>query len=438
MRTTPHHVVIVGGGFGGLYAALALAGLPVRVTLIDRRNFHLFQPLLYQVATGGLSPGDIAAPLRSIVRRHKNVEVLLAECTGFDMGGRQVLVGEGAIAFDSLVLAAGAVNHYFGNDHWAETAPGLKSVEDATRMRSHILEAFEHAEREPDAALRRAWLRFVVVGGGPTGVELAGALGEIARDTLKDDFRRIRPEESEILLVEGGSRLLQTFPERLSVSAERQLIKLGVRTLTGVRVTAMDASGVTLHTARGEQRIEAHTVLWAAGVRSSPLGRQLAEAVGIAADRSGRIAINPDLSVPGHPHVYVLGDLAHLAQNGQPLPGLAAVAMQQGHHLGKVMAARLANRPAPAFHYHDKGTLATIGRQSAVALFGKLQLTGFVAWLAWLFIHLMLLVGFRNRVLVVTQWAFQYFTFGRGARLITGRAAASCPHAADGGPPHIT
>lgn len=422
MANELYHVVIVGGGFGGLYAALSLGKKPVKVTLIDRRNFHLFQPLLYQVATGGLSPGDITAPLRSVLRKHKNIEVLLAECTDIDTVGRKVKLRDGEVSFDSLVLAVGAENFYFRNPEWADIAPGLKSVEDATEMRARILGAFEMAERELDQAKRRAWLRFVVVGGGPTGVELAGTLGEISRDTLKDDFRRIRPEESEILLVEGEDRILKTFPQDLSDSAERQLIKLGVRTLAGVRVTALDANGVTIRGGRGEERIDTHTVLWAAGVRPSPLGKQLAEALGAATDRGGRVMINPDLSVPGHPNIYVLGDLAHLEQNGQPLPGLAAVAMQQGYHIGKVIEARLANRPAPAFHYADKGTLATIGRQSAVAMFGKVKLTGLMAWLAWLFIHLMLLVGFRNRVVVATQWAFQYFTFGRGARLITKSA----------------
>lgn len=417
----PHRVVIVGGGFGGMYAALALRKLPVRVTLIDKRNFHLFQPLLYQVATGGLSPGDITAPLRSVLRKQKNTQVLMAECTGFDVAGRRVLLGEEAVGYDSLVVATGAENFYFGNDGWAEVAPGLKTIEDATAMRARILGAFERAEREPDAEKRRAWLRFVVVGGGPTGVELAGTLGEIARDTLKDDFRRIKPEESEILLIEGGDRVLPQFVPELSAKAERELIGLGVRTRTGVRVTAIDEAGVRLRGPRGEERIETFTVLWAAGVRPSGLGRQLAEGLGAELDRGGRVLIEKDLSVAGHPSVYVLGDLAHLEQDGALLPGLAAVAMQQGQHLGRVIARRLENRPAPAFRYVDKGTLATIGRHAAVAQFGRVKLTGWIAWLSWLFIHLLLLVGFRNRVVVATQWAFQYFTFNRGARLITRR-----------------
>jgi NADH dehydrogenase len=419
-----HRVVIVGGGFGGLYSALALGRQPVQVTLIDRRNFHLFQPLLYQVATGGLSPGDITAPLRSVLRKQKNTAVLMAECTGFDVPGRRVLLGDEAIAYDSLIVAAGAENHYFGNDGWSAAAPGLKTIEDATEMRARILSAFEQAEREADAVKRRAWLRFVVVGAGPTGVELAGTLGEIARDTLKDDFRRIRPEESEILLIEGGDRALPQFVEELSAKAERELIGLGVRTRTKVRVTAIDATGVTLNGPRGEERIESFTVLWAAGVRPSGLGRQLAQALGAETDRAGRVVIGQDLSVPSHPNIYVLGDLAHQEQDGAVLPGLAAVAMQQGQHVGKVIAARLANRPAPAFRYVDKGTLATIGRHAAVAQFGRVKLTGSIAWLAWLFIHLLLLVGFRNRVLVATQWAFQYFTFNRGARLITRKGTA--------------
>lgn len=414
-----HRVVIVGGGFGGMYAALALRKLPVQVTLIDRRNFHLFQPLLYQVATGGLSPGDITAPLRSVLRKQKNTQVLMAECTGFDVAGRRVLLGDEAMGYDSLVVATGAENFYFGNDGWAEVAPGLKTIEDATAMRARILNAFERAEREADAEKRRAWLRFVVVGGGPTGVELAGTLGEIARDTLKDDFRRIKPEESEILLIEGGDRVLPQFVPELSAKAERELIGLGVRTRTGVRVTTIDEAGVMLRGPRGEERIESFTVLWAAGVRPSGLGRRLAEALGAETDRAGRVVIGKDLSVPNHPNVYVLGDLAHLEQDGALLPGLAAVAMQQGQHMGSVIKSRLENRPAPPFRYVDKGTLATIGRHAAVAQFGSVKLSGWIAWLAWLFIHLLLLVGFRNRVLVATQWAFQYFTFNRGARLIT-------------------
>jgi len=408
------HVVIIGGGFGGLNAAKTLGNLPVDVTLIDKRNFHLFQPLLYQVATGGLSAGDVAAPLRSVLSRKKNVTVLLEEVTAIDPAARIVHLIHSELPYDILILATGAENHYFGNDQWAEFAPALKTIEDAIEIRRRILLAFENAEREPDPALRRQWLRFVIVGAGPTGVELSGAIGEIARDTLRGDFRRIHPEEAEILLLDGGTRVLPAMNPDLSVKAERSLIGLGVRTRTSVQVTAIDAEGVTIRTAEGSERILCRTVLWAAGVRASSLGRQVGEV-----DSSGRVKVLPDLTVPNHPEIFVIGDAALCVQNGERLPGTCPVAMQQGWYIGKVIAARLQGQPAPTFHYTDKGTMATIGRKAAVVDLGFVRFGGTLAWLAWLFLHLLYLVTFRSRVLVALQWAFQYITFNRGARLIT-------------------
>jgi NADH dehydrogenase len=413
-----HHVVILGGGFGGLAAARALAKAEVRVTLVDRSNHHIFQPLLYQVATGGLSPADISFPIRSAVRKQKNVQVLMGDVTAVDVAARQVEFEGRRIDYDTLIAATGARNNYFGSDGWAEFAPGLKTVEDATAMRGKILYAFEAAELETDAAKRTAWLTFLVVGGGPTGVELAGALGEIANDTLRDDFRSIRPEEARILLLDGSPRILPSYPEELSVKAERALIALGVRTRTGIRVSSIDEGGITA----GAERIEARTVLWAAGVRASELGGQIAAQAGLTTDRGGRIPVQGDCSLAGHPEIFVIGDLAHFEAAGNPLPGIAPVAMQQGRYVAAAIRARLAGgRPVKPFVYWDRGNLATIGRASAVGYFGKLKLSGRIAWIIWLFVHLMYLVGFRNRLIVLLQWAYQYFTFNRGARLITGR-----------------
>lgn len=412
-------IVIIGGGFGGLYTAQALRkARGVDVTLIDRRNFHLFQPLLYQVATGSLSPGEIAAPLRAVLQRQKNARVLLAEATAVNAQDRTVELDGGAsrIPYDVLIVSTGARNFYFGNDAWSAVAPGLKSVEDATRMRHKILRAFEAAERETDAAKRRAWLTFVIVGAGPTGVELSGAIAEIANDTLRRDFRVIHPEESRILLLDGGSRILAAFPPELSTKAEQSLLRMGVRSRCGVRVTAVDAEGVTL--ASGE-RIESRTVLWAAGVAASPFGRTLADATGCELDRQGRVLVSPDLSIPGHPDIFVIGDLAHtLDANGQPLPGVAPVAMQQGRYVAGI-AAGTEDRRKP-FRYWNKGNLAVIGRAAAVADFGAVRLGGFFAWVTWLFIHLLYIVEFESRILVLLKWGFQYFTFSRGSRLITG------------------
>jgi NADH dehydrogenase len=417
-----HRVVIVGGGFGGLYAARVLGRAPVSVTVIDRRNFHLFQPLLYQVATGALSPGEIASPLRYILQKYRNTEVLMGQVTDIDPVGRRVILSDGEAPYDDLIVATGATHAYFGHDDWAQLAPGLKTIENATAIRSRLLAAFEHAEREPDPEKRRAWLNFVIVGGGPTGVELAGAIGEIANDTLRHDFRHIDPREAQILLIEGEPRVLPSFPPDLSAKAERQLIQLGVRTRDGARVTQIDEEGVMVHGDGKDERIAAKTVLWAAGVRASKLGKVLADRVGAQLDRAGRVIVEPDMSIPGHPEIFVIGDLAsYTHQGGKPLPGLAAVAMQQGRYVGRLIRGRVAGRAEKhSFHYLNKGSLATIGRNKAVAEFGRLHISGFPAWFTWVFVHLMYLVEFENRLLVLTEWVYNYVTRNRGARLITG------------------
>jgi NADH dehydrogenase len=420
----PHRVVILGGGFGGLYAAKALRRAPVEVTLIDRRNFHLFQPLLYQVATGGLSPGEIASPLRYVLRRSRNTEVLLGEVVDLDIAGRRVILRDGEASYDTLIVATGSSHHYFGNDQWEPLAPGLKTIEDATEIRRRILLAFEKAERELDADARAAWLTFVVVGGGPTGVELAGALGEIANDTLRHDFRHINPASSRILLLEGGGRVLPAYPADLSAQAEKSLIRLGVRPMTGAVVTAIDEAGVTVRRGAQEERIAARTVVWAAGVAASPLGRMLAQRGGAILDRAGRVIVEPDLTILGHPEILVIGDLASFShQTGTPLPGVAPVAMQEGRYAAELVRQRLAGKTVAAFHYHDKGSLATIGRAAAVADFGRIHMHGMLAWLTWLFVHLLYVVEFDNRLLVLIQWAYSYITRNRGARLITGDVA---------------
>lgn len=417
-----HRVVIVGGGFGGLYLAKALGKAPVKVTMIDRRNFHLFQPLLYQVATGGLSPGEIASPLRVVLKHNKNTEVLLGEVVDLDATNRKVILKDGEVPYDTLVVATGATHHYFGKDEWAPLAPGLKTIENATEIRSRLLTAFERAERAKDPAERRAWLNFVVVGGGPTGVELAGALGEIANDTVRHDFRHIDPAESSIVLIEGEEHVLPSFPPDLSAKAERQLIELGVRTRTKARVTQIDADGVTVTKDGKQDRIATHTVLWAAGVRASSLGKVLADRAGAQLDKAGRVIVEPDMSVAGHPEIFVIGDLSSFTHDGgKPLPGVAPVAMQQGSYVAKQIVARVEGRPSKGpFHYFNKGNLATIGRNKAVADFGKVHLSGFFAWFTWVFVHLMYLVEFDNRLLVFVEWVYNYFTRNRGARLITG------------------
>ena len=415
-----HRVVILGGGFGGLYAAKALRKAPIQLTVLDRRNFHLFQPLLYQVATGSLSPGEIASPLRAVLRRQRNTQVLLGEAIDLDVEHRKVILDSGELDYDTLVVATGSSDSYFGHDDWQRIAPGLKSIEEATEIRHKILYAFEAAEKEHDPEIRREWLTFVLVGAGPTGVELAGALGEIAHDTLRRDFRSIRPQEAVILLVEGGPRVLPTYPADLSQKAEASLKRLGVTVNTNALVTSIEPSGVTVKLASGLERIAARTVIWSAGVQASPLGRALQQRAGAQLDRAGRVMVNPDCSVAGHPEIFVIGDLAHLEQDGKLLPGVAQVAMQQGGYVAGLIQKRLRGETAAPFRYFDKGNLAVIGRASAVAQIGKLHLSGLVAWIIWLFVHLMYLVEFSNRILVFIQWGFLYLTFNRGARLITG------------------
>src|SRR5579884_741242 len=406
-------VVIVGGGFGGLTAAQKLAKAPVSITLLDAKNFHTFQPLLYQVATAGLSPGEIAAPIRWVLRRNRNTEVLLAEVTGFDLNRRVAQVGDQEFAYDYLIVAAGASHAYFGHDEWEPYAPGLKTIEDALEIRRRMLLAFEVAERQAATTGTHEQLSFVVVGGGPTGVELAGTLSEIARKALAGDFRAIDPRRTRVLLVEGGARILPTYPEDLSQKAQQQLEHLGVEVRTSAMVTRVEPDAVFIK----EERIPAAVILWAAGVAASPLGR----ALGMPVDRAGRVFVRPDLSLPGHPEVFVIGDLAALRdKDGKMLPGVAPVAIQQGKAVARTIGRDLRGEPREDFHYFDKGSLATIGRSAAVAQFGKIHIAGPIAWLAWLFVHIMYLIGFRNRVLVLIQWAWSYFTYDRGARLITG------------------
>jgi NADH:quinone reductase (non-electrogenic) len=406
------HVVVVGGGFGGLYAARALAGRPVRVTLLDRRNHHLFQPLLYQVATAALNASDIAAPLRSVLRRAKNITVLLAEVERVDLAARRLTLDRGEIGYDALILAAGASHSYFGHEDWEVFAPGLKSLEDALEIRRRVLLAYESAEREVDGAEQRALLTFVVVGGGPTGVELAGALAEISRQTIARDFRIIDPTQARVILLEGGPRVLASFPESLSRRGQHALERLGVEVRTGAIVTRVTADAVWL----GGEQIRARTVLWAAGVAAAPLARTL----GLTLDRSGRVPVEADLSIPGHPEAFAIGDMSLCrGPSGTPLPGLAPVAMQQGRCAADNALRHLSGRPSRAFRYRDRGSMATIGRAAAVAVVGGIQLSGLVAWLAWLFVHVMFLIGFRNRFLVLFEWAWAYVSWQRGARLIT-------------------
>lgn len=409
---TPH-VVIVGGGFGGLQAARALRNAPVRVTLVDRRNHHLFQPLLYQVATATLSPSDIARPIRHVLRRQRNAEVLLAEVEAVDAAAREIVLTDGRrLAYDHLILAAGAVDRYFGHDAWARWAPPLKTVADAVEIRRRFLLAFELAEQEPDPARRRALLTFVVVGGGPTGVEIAGAFAEIARHTLRRDFRRIDPGQARIVLLEGGPRLLAGQAEPLSERARRDLERLGVEVRLGALVTDIGPDGVTV----GEERISAGNVVWAAGVGASPLGRTL----GVEVDGMGRVLVEPDLSVPGHPEIFVIGDLAHVAREGRPLPGVAQVAIQTGRAAARNIVRTLQGRPRVPFRYRDRGSMAVIGRGRAVAEIGRMHFTGALAWWVWAVVHIVFLIGFRNRVAVAAAWAWAYVTWRREARLITG------------------
>ncbi len=407
------HVLVLGGGFGGLWATRALASAPVRITLVDRTNHHLFQPLLYQVATAGLSAPDIAAPLRHILRRQANVTVRLDEALSIDLDARRVALAGGELEYDFLLVATGATHAYFGNDAWARHAPGLKTLEDALAIRSRVLSAFEAAEREPDPQAQRRWLEFVVIGGGPTGVELAGTLAEIARHTLPREFRRADVRSARVHLVEAGPRLLASMPPELSEKTRLQLRKLGVEVHTGQPVTAIDAEGVTM----GGLRIESRTVLWAAGVAASPLGRQL----GVPTDRAGRVPVAADLSLPGHPEVFVIGDLASVAQDGKPVPGVAPAAKQMGAHAANVIRDRLRGVAAKPFRYRDYGNLATIGRMAAVVHYGRLKLSGLLAWWFWLVAHLFFLIGFRNRIIVLVNWGWSYWTYQRHARIIVGR-----------------
>jgi NADH dehydrogenase len=417
-----HRVVIVGGGFGGLYAAQALRKAPVQVTLIDRRNFHLFQPLLYQVATGGLSPANIAAPLRAVLKRQKNTRVLLGEAVNFDIGRREVILRDGTVPYDSLIVATGSHYHYFGHPEWASYAPGLKSIEDATQMRAKFLSAFERAERCTDPEECQALMTFVVVGGGPTGVELAGTLGEVAHSTLRGNFRSINPAHARILLLEGIDRILGAFPPKLSAKAEKSLQRLGVTVRTGTVVTEVRPDRVTIRSGDKSEVIRTYTVLWGAGVEASPLAKLLGQATGAEVDRSGRVVVQPDLSLSGHPEVFVLGDMANYPyQDGKPLPGLAPVATQQGRYVADLIQRRLRGASPVAFRYKNRGSMATIGRAAAVADLGWITFSGLFAWLAWLFIHILFLIEFENRILVLFQWAWNYFTRNRTARLITGR-----------------
>jgi NADH:ubiquinone reductase (H+-translocating) len=444
-RQTAHRVVIVGAGFGGLNAAQKLASADVGITVIDRKNHHTFQPLLYQVATAGLSPGEIAAPIRSILHRHKNIEVLMAEVTGFDLERRvvQTAVQSDAqddaqnefqeIPYDSLIVAAGASHAYFGHDEWEALAPGLKTIEDALEIRRRVLLAFELAERRAAAGEFCDPLNFIVVGAGPTGVELAGTLAEICRHSLAHDFRAIDPRRARIHLIEGGPHVLPSYPEDLSRSALEQLQRLGVEVLTSTMVTKVEPGVVYMSETAGEtKKMNAAVILWAAGVAASPLGKKLGGPI----DRAGRVLVNPDLSLPSHPEVFVIGDLAALKdESGKLLPGVAPVAILEGRYVARLIEKEIkSGAPSfphsaregegvdlrPAFHYFDKGSLATIGRSAAIAQFGEIHISGFIAWLAWLFVHILFLIGFRNRVLVFIQWAWSYFTYERGARLITG------------------
>jgi NADH:ubiquinone reductase (H+-translocating) len=405
------NVVIVGAGFGGLAAAHALRHAPVRITILDRSNHHLFQPLLYQVATAALSPADIAAPIRRIFRHQPNVTVILADVTAIDVAGKKVLLADGSVDYDVLILATGATHSYFGHDDWAEHAPGLKTLKDALQIRRRVLMAFETAERETDDVRRRSWMTFVIVGAGPTGVELAGTLAEVSRQTLARDFRHIDTASARVILVEASSRVLGAYTEELSDSARSQLEKLGVAVWTGMQVTGIDAEGISI----GTERIHARTVLWAAGVAASPLAKTL----GVPLDRAGRVVVEPDLTIPGHEDVYVIGDLARIEFEGALVPGVAPAALQAGRHAAQNIRRVLAGKPREPFRYVDKGMLATIGRGAAVAKIGPINASGHLAWMLWSFVHIFFLIGFRNRILVMFQWAWSYLTFDRGARLIT-------------------
>ncbi len=421
------HVVVVGGGFGGLSVARELATAPVRVTLIDKSNHHLFQPLLYQVAMAGLTPGEIAVPIRGVLGRQENVRVLLAEVTAIDVAARRISTRECApLEYDFLVLAPGAVNSYFGHDDWARVAPGLKDLDDAVEIRRRVLLAFEAAEREPDPIVQRRMLTFVVIGGGPTGVELAGAIAELATFVLSRDFRAVHPDQTRVVLIEAGPRVLASFTPQTSERARHTLEQMGIEIRTGVRVTGIDSTGVAL----GADRIESSTVLWAAGVRASPL----IAALGVATDRAGRVPVEPDCALPGHPETFCIGDAALFIPAGAslPLPGTSPVAMQQGRFVARAIRRAIDGEARETFAYVDKGSMATIGRSRAVAEIGRIRLGGLLAWMAWLVVHIFYLIDFRNRILVLVDWAWSYFTYQRGSRLITGHRLDAGTPPADG------
>ena len=420
---SPPHVVIVGGGFGGLYAAKALGRAPVKVTLIDKRNFHLFQPLLYQVATGTVSPADIASPLRAVLSRHKNTQVILGKVVDLDPERQKVILRDEELAYDTLIVATGVSHHYFGNDDWKEIAPGLKTVEDALDIRRRIFLAFEAAEKEADPEKRWAWLTFVIVGGGPTGVELAGAIAEIAYSAIKNDFRNVDTSQAQILLLEGMERVLPPYPPQLSAKAEASLKRLGVTVQTQTMVTNIADHVVTVRQGETVKQIQSRTVLWAAGVKASPMGQILAERTGAELDRAGRVMVEPNLSVPSHDNLFVIGDLANFSHQGErSLPGVAPVAIQEGEYIAKLIKKRLKGDTLPPFRYIDRGNLAVIGQNAAVVDLGFVQLSGFLAWLIWIFAHIYYLIEFDNKLVVMVQWGWNYFTRGRGARLITGES----------------
>lgn len=421
-----HRVVILGGGFGGLYAAKALSREGLRVTLIDRRNFHLFQPLLYQVAAGWLSPGEIATPLRMVLSRYPHTYVYQAEVTDIAPGEKAVVLRDGIVTYDTLIVATGSSHHYFGHEEWAETAPGLKTVEDALEMRRKILLSFEAAEREPDPEIQKEWMTFLIIGAGPTGVELAGTIGELARTTLRRDFRNIDTSKAEIILVEGRERVLPAYPEELSREAEASLRRLGVTLRLDTMVTGIEGNKAALSRNGGRDEIESRTILWTAGVKASPLGRVLEKRAGAVLDATGRVVVGPDLAIPGHPDIFVIGDLANFShQGGAPLPGVAAVAMQEGRYVAELITNRLDGKDTPPFKYADKGSLAVIGRNAAVADLGRIKLSGFPAWFIWAVVHISYLIEFDNKVLVLFRWAWNYFTRKRGVRLITGEYPSS-------------
>jgi NADH dehydrogenase len=418
-----HRILILGGGFGGLVAAQALKRADAQVTLIDKRNFHLFQPLLYQVATGSLSPGEIAAPLRSVLRRQKNTEVLLGEAQDLDPVRKQVSLKDGGVfPFDSLIIATGSETSYYGKDQWRQNAPSLKTVEEATAIRHKVLYAFERAERSATEEEARAWLTFVIVGAGATGLELAGALAEIARETLRQDFRNIRPEEARIILLEGGPRVLPSYPEDLSTKAEKLVTSLGVEVRKNTFVTDIDEHGLDFKHENNTSRLDAKTILWTGGVQTTSFGQRVAQRTSAETEKTGKIKVLPDLTVPNFPDIFIVGDLAYvIGKDGKPVPGVAQPAIQEGHYAGKVILTRLKNEPKPEpFHYFNKGDMAVIGRASAVANIFGVHVSGVLAWLTWLFIHLMYIVQFQSRVQVFIQWGFEYLTFSRGARIITG------------------